>query len=77
MLLKSKKPNRDKLVRLIHHYNITTEQIGAWLDRKPGTVQAWTQKYSGVDISDHSLELLRYKIADAIRMGEIIKPETV
>lgn len=58
------KKNRRELMALMNDHELDVDQVAKMLNRRSGTVRAWMQKRTGVDIADHSLELLRYKIAD-------------
>lgn len=52
--------NRKSLSRLMSERDISISTVAAILNRKKATVYAWVS-VSGVDIPDHSLELLEIK----------------
>lgn len=57
------KPNRKKLREIMKRENLTAQDVATVLDRKLSTVQTWCAK-TGVDIPDHSVALLHYKLEE-------------
>jgi DNA-directed RNA polymerase specialized sigma24 family protein len=55
------KINRKKLLSLIKKNGLTPQDVADVLGRKITTVQTWMST-SGVDIPDHSIQLLQYKL---------------
>lgn len=56
------KINRQALHDLMEIHGLTVEDVAKLLDRTPSTVQTW-RSIAGVDIPDHTLLLLEYKLA--------------
>ena len=58
------KINRPKLIQLMEDHSVDSLDVGKILNRKPTTVETW-RSISGVDIPDHTLELLTLKLSNA------------
>lgn len=59
----AEKINRPELRRLMTDHQLTAARVAELLGRKTSTVQTWASA-SGVDIPDHALELLKYKLKE-------------
>ncbi|BAO20649.1 hypothetical protein [Pseudomonas phage PPpW-3] len=57
----------EQLHKLMAAHDLTTEQVGELLNRRPQTVRIWRCKSDGRQIPEHSLELLRVKIGAECR----------
>ena len=55
----------DQLIQLMTDHGLTIEQVAKLLNRSPQTVRIWRCQTDKRAIPDHSLELLRAKVAPA------------
>lgn len=58
--------NRERLIKLMTDNNLSCPDVGRMLNRKAHTVKLWR---CSDNISDHTLELLEFKIAQARRVS--------
>lgn len=58
------KINQPLLRELMNKHELKANDVADLLDRKLTTVQTWMAA-SGVDIPDHSLQLLEYKLNES------------
>lgn len=53
----------EELRQLMADHGLTVEAVATMLKRKPTTVRIWRCKYDKRQIPEHSLELLKAKVA--------------
>lgn len=53
----------DQLIELMNDHGLTIDQVAKLLNRSPQTVRIWRCQTDKRAIPDHSLELLRAKVA--------------
>lgn len=56
----------EQLKELMKTHDLTPEQVGSMLNRSAQTVRIWRCKNDSRQIPEHSLELLKAKLAQAV-----------
>lgn len=54
----------NELDALMRQHALTARQVGEILNRKPHTVRVWRSRYAERTIPDHTLQVLKMKLAE-------------